>query len=51
MGGVAWLAVFVITIIVFVIRIGTEEGIMTKQFPDQYPEYKKHTYALVPFVW
>ena len=35
----------------FVYSAHTEERIMTSQFPDQYPEYKKRTRMLVPLVW
>ena len=35
----------------FVVRVHTEEKFMMQLFPQQYPEYKKRTKALVPFVW
>lgn len=28
-----------------------EERLLAKRFPDEYPEYKKRTKALIPFVW
>jgi hypothetical protein len=28
----------------------TEERLMMQQFPETYPDYKKRTYALIPFV-
>jgi protein-S-isoprenylcysteine O-methyltransferase Ste14 len=46
-----WLVVFVIMTAVFVWRVVVEENLMTKQFPNQYPEYKKRTWAFVPYVW
>ena len=49
--GAPWLVAIVIVGAMFVARVKTEEGIMTKQFPDQYPEYKKKTWALIPFIW
>jgi len=49
--GWLWLVFFVIAIGVYVARIPVEERIMEKQFPDQYPEYKKRTKALIPLVW
>jgi protein-S-isoprenylcysteine O-methyltransferase Ste14 len=49
--GIIWLAVFVIFTIVFLRRISIEERYMMQLFPDKYPEYKKHTKALIPFVW
>ena len=33
------------------VRINKEERIMLELFPEQYPEYQKHTKRLVPFVW
>ena len=46
-----WFLVFLIMTANFIWRVRTEERLMTKQFPDQYPEYKKKTWALIPFVW
>ena len=46
-----WFVVFIGASIVFVWRVKREEALMTKQFPNQYPEYKKRTWALVPWVW
>ena len=28
-----------------------EEKLLTKHFPKEYPAYKNHTKALIPFVW
>ncbi|MFA6494902.1 MAG: isoprenylcysteine carboxylmethyltransferase family protein [Candidatus Paceibacterota bacterium] len=49
--GYIWLIPLVIGVMVFVRRISVEEQMMTEQFPDTYPEYKKRTKALIPFVW
>jgi protein-S-isoprenylcysteine O-methyltransferase Ste14 len=49
--GLPWLVAFVIFGIVFVMRIPVEEKFMMQFFPDQYPEYRKRTKALVPFVY
>lgn len=35
----------------FLIRVRREELLMTEIFPDQYPEYRKKTKALVPWIW
>jgi protein-S-isoprenylcysteine O-methyltransferase len=43
--------IFVAGTIVFLLRIPVEERYMLQLFPDQYPEYKKRTKALIPFVW
>ena len=37
--------------ITFALRMHKEEKIMLELFPEQYPEYQKHTKRLVPFVW
>ena len=37
--------------IAFALRMNKEEKIMLELFPEQYPEYQKHTKRLVPFVW
>lgn len=49
--GYIWLILLVFGAVVFVRRVFIEEKIMMKQFPDAYPEYKKHTKALIPFIW
>lgn len=49
--GLPWLAAFVIFGVIFIMRIPVEERFMVQLFPDQYPEYKKHTKALVPFIY
>lgn len=49
--GIIWMVAFVIFTIVFVRRIFIEERYMMQLFPNQYPEYKKRTKALIPFVW
>lgn len=49
--GTVWFIVFFVSIGNFIWRIPLEERYMTQLFPDQYPEYKKRTKALVPFVW
>ncbi len=42
---------FFIISAMFVWRVRTEENLMMRQFPDQYPAYKARTYALIPWVW
>jgi protein-S-isoprenylcysteine O-methyltransferase Ste14 len=48
---IMWLVAFLICCPYFVYSAKTEEHLMMQQFPDQYPEYKARTHALVPFVW
>ena len=33
------------------VKLRKEEALMTKHFPEVYPEYKARTKALIPFVW
>jgi protein-S-isoprenylcysteine O-methyltransferase Ste14 len=51
MGTIFGIGMFVIISINFALRIGKEEKIMLELFPNQYPEYRKRTKRLVPFVW
>lgn len=46
-----WLIIFFIITAMFVWRVHVEENLMLKQFPNQYPEYQKRTWALIPYVW
>jgi|ERR1035437_3248872 protein-S-isoprenylcysteine O-methyltransferase Ste14 len=32
-------------------KIKQEENLLTKQFPDEYPLYKKQVKKLIPFIW
>jgi protein-S-isoprenylcysteine O-methyltransferase Ste14 len=41
---------FTAMLIAFLIRIRREETIMLREFPGDYPTYKKRTKALVPFL-
>jgi protein-S-isoprenylcysteine O-methyltransferase Ste14 len=49
--GRLWLIMFIGFLPMFVWRVKKEEEFMTRLFPQQYPEYKKRTNALIPFVW
>jgi protein-S-isoprenylcysteine O-methyltransferase len=44
-------AIWVAALVTFLVRIRIEEALMTRQFPDQYPDYKQRTKRLIPFVW
>lgn len=44
-------AMFIFISIAFAWRMNKEEKILLDLFPEQYPEYQKHTKRLVPFVW
>ena len=43
-------AVLAIAIVAFVPKMMLEEKLMTEQFPVQYPQYRKHVKAIIPFV-
>jgi protein-S-isoprenylcysteine O-methyltransferase len=46
------LAILVLTaLIVYVWRIRAEEKMLLGEFGQRYEEYKKKTWALIPFVW
>jgi protein-S-isoprenylcysteine O-methyltransferase Ste14 len=49
--GGAWIFLLVILGILFFWRIGAEDKLMAQQFPNEYPDYKKRTKGLIPFVW
>jgi protein-S-isoprenylcysteine O-methyltransferase len=49
--GLFWFIFFFFICFVFINRVFVEERLMLKQFPDKYPEYRKKTKALIPFVW
>jgi protein-S-isoprenylcysteine O-methyltransferase Ste14 len=35
----------------FLWRVHAEDGLMSRQFPNDYPAYIQRTKALIPFVW
>ena len=48
--GGAWIFLLVILGAIFLWRVGAEDRLMAQQFPTEYPDYKKQTKALIPFV-
>lgn len=51
-GGTLWFIIFIlICALLSWKRVHTEEKFMMQQFPNQYPDYKKRTRALIPFVF
>jgi len=50
-GGGAWIFLLVILGALFLWRVGAEDTLMAQQFPNEYPDYKRRTNALIPFVW
>jgi protein-S-isoprenylcysteine O-methyltransferase Ste14 len=51
LSSVFWYFFFSVLAIMFIWRIPIEERLMMETFPKQYPEYKKRTKALMPFIW
>ncbi|HET9374058.1 MAG TPA: isoprenylcysteine carboxylmethyltransferase family protein [Chthoniobacterales bacterium] len=49
--GGPWIFLLVILGALFLWRVGAEDRLMAQQFPNEYPDYKKRTKALIPFVW
>jgi protein-S-isoprenylcysteine O-methyltransferase Ste14 len=49
--GGAFVFLLVILGSLFLWRVSAEEKLMAQQFPTEYPDYKKRTNALIPFVW
>jgi protein-S-isoprenylcysteine O-methyltransferase Ste14 len=46
-----WLVVLVLPAVYFVYAATVEERYLTEQFPVAYPEYKRHSKMLVPYVF
>jgi protein-S-isoprenylcysteine O-methyltransferase Ste14 len=49
--GGAFIFLLVILGALFLWRVGAEDKLMAEQFPNEYPEYKKRTKAIIPFIW
>jgi protein-S-isoprenylcysteine O-methyltransferase Ste14 len=50
-GGYIYLIFFFISSIYFIISAKTEEQLMLKQFPNQYPGYMQRSKMFVPFIF
>lgn len=48
---ISLLIITIAILAVFIVRIRIEEKVLSQQFGAEYAEYKKHTYALIPFVY
>lgn len=49
-GGLVNVLLFTVFLLLFVYRVFAEDRLMMRQFPDSYPEYRRKTKALIPFV-
>lgn len=36
---------------IFIWRVGAEDRLMERQFPVEFPKYKRKTKKLIPFIW
>jgi len=50
-GMMAQLLGFVIALVSFRIKLRQEEELLVRHFPKEYPDYKKRTNALIPYIW
>lgn len=50
-GRQASLEILVIVIVAFLFKSRQEEALLTKHFPEAYPEYKKRVRAFIPFLY
>jgi protein-S-isoprenylcysteine O-methyltransferase Ste14 len=49
--GVLWLIVFLAALFNFIFRARAEEKIMTREFPEQYPQYMQRTKMIILFIF
>jgi protein-S-isoprenylcysteine O-methyltransferase len=49
--GGAWVFLLVILGSLFLWRVGAEDKLMARQFPNEFPAYKKRRKVLIPFLW
>jgi protein-S-isoprenylcysteine O-methyltransferase Ste14 len=49
--GGAFVFLLVLLAPIFLWRVGAEDRLLARQFPDEFPDYARRTRALIPFVW
>lgn len=49
--GGPFIFLFILLAPLFIWRFGAEDKLLAQQFSDEFPAYKHHTKALIPFVW
>ena len=42
--------IFIVAVLFFVVKIRSEERLMSDAFPNEYPEYRRTVKAIIPFV-
>jgi protein-S-isoprenylcysteine O-methyltransferase len=50
-GGIALAMVLIFSIICYSARIYVEEKVLRNHFGNEFTEYEKRTYRLIPYVW
>lgn len=50
-GGIALAVVLIFSLICYSARISVEEKVLRSHFGNEFTEYEKRTYRLVPYVW
>ena len=50
--GHVWSVVFfAMAVVLLIVKLETEEAILTREFPNEYPDYQQRTKALIPFLY
>jgi protein-S-isoprenylcysteine O-methyltransferase Ste14 len=51
-GGRVWiLSVVVMAALLLIVKLKAEEALLTRQFPDAYPQYQGRVKAIIPFLY
>ena len=50
-GTLAAMTFFIVVLVFLAYKAIQEEQLLTKEFPDAYPEYKVRSSRIIPFVW
>jgi protein-S-isoprenylcysteine O-methyltransferase Ste14 len=51
-GGRVWnLSVVVMAALLLIVKLKAEEALLTRQFPDAYPQYQRRVRAIIPFLY
>ena len=51
-GGRVWnLSVVVIAALLLIVKLKAEEALLTRRFPDAYPQYQRRVKAIIPFLY
>ena len=51
-GGRVWnLSVVVMAALLVIVKLKSEEALLTHQFPDAYPQYQRRVKTIIPFLY